>query len=55
MPRGSRQSGGELESFALPWRPAPQNRAAMEETIATAWGLLLERIGQGRAAKYHIP
>ena len=41
---GSRQIGVEPESFDLPWSPAPQNPAAMEETIATAWELLLERI-----------
>ena len=40
---GSRQSGVEPASFALPWADPPKNPAAMEETIATAWELLLER------------
>jgi hypothetical protein len=40
---GSRQRGVELESFALPWSEPPKSPAAMEDTIATAWELLLER------------
>lgn len=40
---GSRQRGFEPASFALPWNPAPKSPAAMEDTIATAWELLLER------------
>ena len=40
---GSRQRGVETKSFSLPWAAAPRNAAAMEETIATAWELLLER------------
>lgn len=40
---GSRQGGVEPESFDLPWSPAPGNPAAMEDTIATAWELVLER------------
>ena len=40
---GSRQRGVEPESFALPWAAAPKSPAALEETIATAWELLLER------------
>ena len=40
---GSRQRGVEPESFALPWSPAPQGRAALEDQIAVAWELLLER------------
>ena len=46
---GSRQSGVEPESFDLPWSAAPSNPAAMEETIATAWELLLERWDAVRA------
>ncbi|NLE99982.1 MAG: SAM-dependent DNA methyltransferase, partial [Anaerolineales bacterium] len=40
---GSRQRGIEPASFALPWAQAPKHAAALEETIATAWELLLER------------
>jgi hypothetical protein len=40
---GSRQRGVEPASFALPWMDPPQSPAALEETIATAWELLLER------------
>ena len=48
---GSRQRGVKPASFALgsatlttkPWTEAPKNPAALEETIATAWELLLER------------
>ncbi len=40
---GSRQRGVEPESFALPWSEPPKSPAALEETIATAWELLLER------------
>jgi len=40
---GSRQRGVKPVSFALPWIKAPKNPAALEETIATAWELLLER------------
>ena len=40
---GSRQRGVEPASFALPWNPAPKSPAALEDTIATAWELLLER------------
>jgi hypothetical protein len=40
---GSRQRGVKPASFALPWAEPPKNPAALEETIATAWGLLLER------------
>jgi len=40
---GSRQRGTEPESFALPWAEPPKGTAALEETIATAWELLLER------------
>jgi hypothetical protein len=40
---GSRQRGVEPESFALPWSEPPRSPAAMEDTIATAWELLLER------------
>ena len=48
---GSRQRGVESASFALgsatlttrPWAEAPKSPAALEETIATAWELLLER------------
>ena len=40
---GSRQRGGKPMSFALPWADAPKSPAALEETIATAWELLLER------------
>jgi len=39
----SRQRGVEPESFALPWAAPPKTPAALEETIATAWELLLER------------
>lgn len=46
---GSRQRGLEPASFALPWSPAPKSRAAMEETIAAAWELLLERWDAVRA------
>jgi len=40
---GSRQRGVEPASFALSWSSAPKNPSALEETIATAWELLLER------------
>ncbi len=40
---GSRQRGVEPASFALPWSSAPKSPAALEDTIATAWELLLER------------
>jgi len=40
---GSRQRGVKPTSFALPWTKAPKNPAALEETIATAWELLLKR------------
>jgi hypothetical protein len=40
---GSRQRGVEPASFALPWAEASKNPGALEETIATAWELLLER------------
>jgi len=40
---GSRQRGVKPASFALPWADAPRSPAALEETIATAWELLLER------------
>jgi len=46
---GSRQRGIEPESFALPSSPAPKSPAAPEETIATAWELLLERWDAVRA------
>jgi hypothetical protein len=39
----TRQRGVEPESFTLPWSPAPRHPAALEETIASAWELLLER------------
>ena len=39
----TRQRGVEPESFALSWSPAPKSPAALEEDIATAWELLLER------------
>jgi hypothetical protein len=38
---GSRQRGIEPASFALPWAEPPKTPAALEETIATAWELLL--------------
>jgi hypothetical protein len=40
---GSRQRGVEPTSFALPWLEAPRSPAVPEDTIATAWELLLER------------
>jgi len=40
---GSRQRGVEPESFALPWAEPPRSAATLEERIATAWELLLER------------
>ena len=40
---GSRQRGIDPVSFGLPWTEAPKHPAALEETIATAWELLLER------------
>ena len=40
---GSRQRGVEPESFALSWSASPSSPTALEETIATAWELLLER------------
>ncbi|MCP4535873.1 MAG: N-6 DNA methylase [Chloroflexi bacterium] len=40
---GSRQRGVKPVSFALPWADAPKSPAVLEETIATAWELLLER------------
>ncbi len=40
---GSRQRGVEPASFTLPWAESPKSPAALEETIATAWELLLER------------
>ncbi|MBC7251087.1 MAG: hypothetical protein H5T62_12480 [Anaerolineae bacterium] len=40
---GSRQRGVEPESFALPWAEAPKSPAALEEAIAAAWELLIER------------
>ena len=46
---GSRQRGVEPESFALPWAVPPKTPAALEETIATAWELLLERWDAVRA------
>lgn len=54
---GSRQRGVEPESFALvsatlttrPWAAPPRTPAALEETIATAWELLLERWDAVRA------
>jgi hypothetical protein len=39
----SRQRGVEPESFALPWAKPPRSPAALEESIAAAWELLLER------------
>jgi len=39
----TRQNGTEPTSFALPWRPPPKTPAALEEDIAAAWELLLER------------
>lgn len=46
---GTRQRGTEAESFALPWRPAPKSPAALEDEIATAWELLMERWDAVRA------
>ena len=46
---GSRQRGVEPASFALPWADPPRSPAALEETIATAWELLLERWDAVRA------
>jgi hypothetical protein len=46
---GSRQGGVEPESFDLPWSAAPGSPAAMEETVAKAWELLLERWDAVRA------
>jgi len=46
---GSRQRGVAPASFALPWSPAPKRPAALEETVATAWELLLERWDAVRA------
>ncbi len=46
---GSRQRGVEPSSFALPWAEAPKSPTVMEETIATAWELLLERWDAVRA------
>jgi hypothetical protein len=40
---GSRLRGVKPESFALPGSEPPKSPAAVEETIATAWELLLER------------
>jgi len=40
---GSRQRGVEPVSFTLPWAEPQKSPAALEETIATAWELLLER------------
>ncbi len=40
---GARQRGVEPESFALTTTPAPKNPAALEQSIAAAWELLLER------------
>jgi len=45
----SRQRGVEPASFALPWAEPPKSPAALEETIATAWELLLERWDAVRA------
>jgi hypothetical protein len=45
----SRQRGVEPDSFALPWSVAPKSPAALEEAIATAWELLLERWDAVRA------
>lgn len=39
----TRQRGTEPESFALPWNPGPRSPAALEEDIAAAWELILER------------
>ena len=59
---GARQRGVEPESFALPWSAAPASPAAMEETIATAWKLLLDRwdavrvpAGCGPSFRYSAP
>ena len=46
---GSRQRGVKPASFALPWAEPPKSPAALEETIATAWELLLERWDAVRA------
>jgi hypothetical protein len=46
---GSRQRGVEPESLRLPHCEPPKSPAAMEETIATAWELLLERWDAVRA------
>ena len=51
---GTRQRGIEPESFDLPWSAAPKNPAGLEETIAAAWELLLERWDAVRAA-HHMP
>ena len=45
----SRQRGAEPASFALPWAEPPRTPAELEETIATAWELLLERWDAVRA------
>ena len=39
----TRQRGTEPASFGLPWRPPPRTAAALEEEMAAAWELLLER------------
>ena len=46
---GARQRGIEPESFDLPWAEAPKNPSGLEETIAAAWELLLERWDAVRA------
>jgi len=46
---GTRQRGIEPESFALPWRAAPKSPSALEDEIATAWELLIERWDAVRA------
>jgi hypothetical protein len=39
----SRQRGTEPASFALPWADPPKSPAALEDDVAAAWELLLER------------
>jgi hypothetical protein len=39
----TRQPGTEPESFALPWADPPRSPAALEDDVAAAWELMLER------------